>query len=107
MNTPCPPCHNVLRLPRAFAGCFLLIAVVGLGVRAAETASPPAVLELRSPDGRIVVTVNPTGALSYRLTVDGTPVLNDSRLGLRLRKVTRPGPIPWASGARCATVTRS
>ena len=85
MNTPCPRVHNTLRLPWAFACLSILIAVVGSGVQAVETAASPAALELRSPDGRIVVTVNPTGALSYRVTVDGMPVLNDSRLGLRLR----------------------
>ena len=63
----------------------VLVAAVGGGTRAAEPASALTTLELRSPDGRIVVTVNPTGALCYRVAVDGTPVLNESRLGLRLR----------------------
>ena len=85
MNTPCLRFHNAIRLPWAIAGLSILIAAIGSGVPAAETAAPPAALELRSPDGRIVVTVNPTGALRYRVTVDGTPVLNESRLGLRLR----------------------
>src|SRR5208283_2921273 len=61
----------------------VLLAVAGGTIRAAEPLSAP--LELQSPDGRIVVTVNPTGAMTYRVAVDGTPVLNDSRLGLRLR----------------------
>lgn len=29
--------------------------------------------------------MNPSGALTYRVAVDGVPMLNDSRLGLRLR----------------------
>ena len=50
---------------------------------AADSAQAP--LEVRSPDGRIAVIVNTAGALGYRVSVDGTPVLNESRLGLRLR----------------------
>ena len=65
-------------------GAALLASALG-AARAADSAPASVPLELRSPDGRIIVTVNPTGALSYRLAVDGTPVLYDSRLGLRLR----------------------
>src|ERR1019366_5970157 len=63
----------------------ILIAGAGFGARAAEVAPPQTALELKSPDGRIAVAVNAAGTLSYRLAVDGTQVLNDSRLGLRLR----------------------
>jgi len=75
------------KLGRHWPPAFLavLLAGAGGGAQAAEGGASPAVLELRSPDGRICVAVNPAGALSYRVTVDGTPVLNDSRLGLRLR----------------------
>jgi alpha-glucosidase len=70
--------------PRRASALFaLLIAVSGPPLHAA--ASSPAGLELLSPDGRISVTINPTGALTYRVSVDGTAILNDSRLGLRLR----------------------
>ena len=61
---------------------IILFALLCLGVAAAPADNP---LALTSPDGRIAVTVNPTGALVYRVTVDGVAVLNDSRLGLRLR----------------------
>jgi alpha-glucosidase len=37
---------------------------------------------LASPDGRIVVAVSDTDGLRYRVTLDGAPVLADSRLGL-------------------------
>jgi alpha-glucosidase len=50
---------------------------------AARAAGAP--IELSSPDGRIVVTVATAGVLSYRLSVDGLPVLNESRLGLRFK----------------------
>ena len=83
MNAPRPD------LPREFHSCcaFLLLAIVagvaGGAARAADPAPAPTALELRSPDERIVVTVNAAGALSYRVAVDGVPVLNESRLGLR------------------------
>jgi alpha-glucosidase len=75
-------------LPRTLLKATLLFALLpGSGAQAwAAGASPSsALLELRSPDGRIAVEVNPSGSLTYRVSVDGTPVLNDSRLGLRLR----------------------
>jgi alpha-glucosidase len=40
--------------------------------------------ELRSPDGRVAVEVNVQGPLTYRVVVDGVPVLKESRLGLKL-----------------------
>ena len=66
------------------AACAAGVAISGAQTRAAEPASAHANLELRSPDGRIAITVNASGALSYRVSVDGTPILDDSRLGLRL-----------------------
>jgi alpha-glucosidase len=72
-------------LLRAVATFTAIVAISAAGTLAAAPASTNAALELRSPDGRIVVTVNATGALAYRVAVDGVPVLNDSRLGLRLR----------------------
>jgi alpha-glucosidase len=70
------PAPALLALLFAAAGCLPL---------AAQGDPSPAPQELQSPDGRIAVTVVATGVLSYRVSVDGTPVLNDSRLGLRLR----------------------
>src|ERR1022692_3375574 len=80
--------HRLPRISRPWwpsAMLAVVLAIAGGGARAAEAAPSLAGLELRSPDGRIVVTVNPSGALSYSVAVDGTPVLNESRLGLRLR----------------------
>jgi hypothetical protein len=83
---------------RFFAGsaCFLL-GLFGLLACAAPTASattadapPPAAdpLEVRSPDGTIVVTLQVKGPLTYSVTVDGNPVITDARLGLKLREGT-------------------
>ncbi|HEY5226935.1 MAG TPA: glycoside hydrolase family 97 protein [Opitutaceae bacterium] len=38
-----------------------------------------------SPDGHIRVSIAAEGPLAYRVSLDGTPVLNESRMGLRLR----------------------
>ncbi len=81
MNTS-PSLH--LRPALLVLSC-LIIGLFSPGVVAAEPASAPSTAELLSPDGHIAVTVSTSGALSYRVTVDGVPVLNDSRLGLRLR----------------------
>lgn len=67
-----------------------LAALLALGLLALSSplfgATPAAApLELRSPDGRIAVTVGAKGALTYRIAVDGIAVLGESRLGLRLR----------------------
>ncbi len=69
------------RATRAVAAGALWLAG---GIAAAE---PVPAVAVYSPDGHIVVAVNATGRLAYRVSVDGTPVLNDSRLGLRLRGV--------------------
>src|SRR5271157_5829263 len=85
MNAQLPCLPRSLRPRWAHTVLAVVLSVSGGGARAAENAPPPAGLELRSPDGRIVVAVNPAGALSYSVAVDGTRVLNDSRLGIRLR----------------------
>ncbi len=84
MNSPCfRPSSDPRPWWKSACRAVLLAAVCG-AARAAEPAAAPAPLEIQSPDGRIVVTVNATGALTYRVAVDGTPILNESRLGLRL-----------------------
>jgi alpha-glucosidase len=69
----------------------VLLAAVGCGAHAAEATGPSTPLELKSPDGRISVVVNASGTLSYRMIIDGRRVLNESRLGLRLRDVGELG----------------
>ena len=63
-------------------------ALVGLGAFLAAGAlfgATDSALEIASPDGRITVDLSVRGRLTYRVSVDGTPVLNESRLGLSLR----------------------
>jgi alpha-glucosidase len=85
MNAPAVPMPSRICLRPAPALLALLFAAAGCLPLAAQGDPSPAPQELQSPDGRIAVTVVATGVLSYRVSVDGTPVLNDSRLGLRLR----------------------
>jgi alpha-glucosidase len=65
--------------------------LTGARAHAAEATGPSVPLELESPDGHIVVAVNDSGVLSYRVSIDGCQVLNESKLGLRLRNVGELG----------------
>ena len=76
---------GIIRRARLFPYLFLM--AVGGGAYAADAIVPSTPLELTSPDGSIVVLVNASGPLGYRVTIDGRQVLNESRLGLRLRDV--------------------
>jgi alpha-glucosidase len=84
---------NISRHPALllFSTCTLLLAAAFTGCvnTGPEAAAGP--LALRSPDGRIVVEVSAVGALTYRVLVDGVPVLKESRLGLRLHDGTELG----------------
>ena len=87
MNAPVASIRSMICHRLAPALLTLLFATLGSGgTQAAENGASTSTLELHSPDGRIAVMVNPSGALSYRVAVDGAPVLNESRLGLRLRE---------------------
>jgi alpha-glucosidase len=79
------------------AGLLILLAS-GAG------AAPEPTVEVASPDGHIVVAVHVMGRLTYRVSVDGTPVLNDSRLGLRLRGRGDLGPdVALVSASRASS----
>jgi alpha-glucosidase len=81
MNPPDPRLIVALPLFRALA---LGLALAGLAP-VVPAADLPAAQTVTSPDGKITVQCDTHGALTYRVTVDGVPTLNDSRLGLRLR----------------------
>ena len=53
----------------------------GLSAAAAEAG---AAREVRSPDGKIAITIHTDAPLGYSITVDGKPALARSRLGLEL-----------------------
>ena len=67
-----------------FVRAGLLACLCVPAYRSVAAESSPAV-EIRSPDDRIVVSVNTEGRLTYRVTVNGIPILNTSQLGMRLR----------------------
>lgn len=95
------------RLCRGFTLLSVVLAVFACGARAADATALSAPLELRSPDGSIAVTVNPSGPLSYRLAIDGRQVLNESKLGLRLRDVGDLGShVALLDAARAESDTR-
>lgn len=63
-------------------------ALAGLGallLAGTLFGAPESALEVSSPDRRITVDLTARGRLTYRVSVDGTPILNESRLGLSLR----------------------
>ncbi|MBE2215581.1 MAG: glycoside hydrolase family 97 protein [Opitutaceae bacterium] len=60
-----------------------LAAAAWLAVAGSSAPSLRAAEEsIASPDGRIVVTVGDSAGLTYRISMDGRPVIVDSRLGL-------------------------
>jgi alpha-glucosidase len=65
---------------------FLTLAMgTGREARGAEGWPPPGAISLQSSDGSIEVIVGAIGPLKYSVNVDGQPVVEPSRLGLRLR----------------------
>ncbi len=60
----------------------------GLGVQAATLPETPAPatepVKVQSPDGTIEATFHVDGPLTYSVTVDGQPIIEDARLGLKL-----------------------
>jgi alpha-glucosidase len=54
--------------------------------------------EVRSPDGKIAVTIHTDAPLGYSITVDGKPLLVRSRLGLELEGDVKLGEKPVVQG---------
>lgn len=72
--------------------CAVLFASYSLAqTPAASGPSSAGVQTVASPDGKIQVTVTMRAPLTYRVTLDGKPLLDDSRLGLKLRDVGELG----------------
>jgi len=75
-------------------GTVLTICGTSLS-RSASAPGQPAVnadrVSVKSPDGTIELVIRANGPLAYAVTVDGQPLLADSRLGLRFRDATTLG----------------
>ena len=61
---------------------------------AAAAAEGGAAREVRSPDGKIAITIHTDAPLGYSITVDGKPALARSRLGLELADNVKLGEKP-------------
>ena len=55
---------------------------------------------VRSPDGKIAVTIHTDAPLGYSITVDGKPLLLRSRLGLELAGDVKLGEKPVVQGEK-------
>ena len=82
--------------------CFCWVVVFACSAAAAGPAR-----EVRSPDGKIAVTIHTDAPLGYSITVDGKPLLVRSRLGLELADNVKLGEKPAVqSEARKSVNTR-
>jgi alpha-glucosidase len=67
-------------------GCLVIALGTSRPASGAEGWPPPGALTLQSPDGTIEVIVDAMmGTLKYSVSVDGRPVIEPSRLGLRMK----------------------
>jgi alpha-glucosidase len=71
-----------------------LIGTVLFSCSPAAAAPAKSAHEVRSPDGKIAVTIHTDGPLGYSITVDGKPLLVRSRLGLELAGDVKLGEKP-------------
>jgi alpha-glucosidase len=72
----------------------LLAGVILLSCPPSATAAAAAAREVRSPDGKIAITIHTDAPLGYSIAVDGKPVLLRSRLGLELAGDVKLGEKP-------------
>ncbi len=77
--------RRTLRLAAAAATLSLPSIVALTFILSASAVASGAPLTLRSPDGKIQVTVNASGRLSYSVSVDNQPLLLTSQLGLEFQ----------------------
>ena len=71
---------------------LLSLAVASLAWALIASPAPAEESTLRSPDGKITVTVCDTNGLSYRVTMDGQAVVGESTLGLKFESGPELGP---------------
>ena len=72
----------------------VLMGTVLFSCSPAAAASAKSARAVRSPDGKIAVTIHTDGPLGYSITVDGKPLLVRSRLGLELAGDVKLGEKP-------------
>jgi alpha-glucosidase len=77
--------------------CSGLLLAVFIGTICSAAATGPA-REVRSPEGKIAVTIHTDAPLGYSITVDGKPLLVRSRLGLELEGNVNLGEKPVVQG---------
>ena len=62
----------------------VLVSTIVLSCSSGAAAEAGTAREVRSPDGKLALTIHTDAPLGYSITVDGKPVLARSRLGLEL-----------------------
>ena len=77
--------------------CVAIPLVLLVGTVCSPAATGPA-REVRSPDGKIAVTIHTDAPLGYSIMVDGKPLLVRSRLGLELEGNVNLGEKPVVQG---------
>lgn len=71
---------------------FASMAAPAASATATDTPPPATeVVKVHSPDGKIEATIHVEGPLTYSVTVDEQPVIENARLGLKLREGTTFG----------------
>jgi alpha-glucosidase len=79
-----------------YVGVLIGAVLCSCSLAAAAKAGPAH--EVRSPDGKIAVTIHTDAPLGYSITVDGKPLLVRSRLGLELEGDVKLGEKPVVQG---------
>jgi len=83
-----------VNIRRSCWNSIVLIGTILLSCSAVTAAAAGAAREVRSPDGKIAITIHTDAPLGYSITVDGKPLLVRSRLGLELADNVKLGEKP-------------
>ena len=83
-----------MNIRRSCGNVVIPIGIVLLSCSPVAAAAGGAAREVRSPDGKIAITIHTDAPLGYSITVDGKPLLVRSRLGLDLADNVKLGEKP-------------
>ena len=83
-----------MNIRRSCGNVVIPIGIVLLSCSPVAAAAGGAAREVRSPDGKIAITIHTDAPLGYSVTVDGKPLLVRSRLGLDLADNVKLGEKP-------------